>query len=627
MVKFIRQGVYFTEEGLVKQSQAFMTSDKKARAVQNTMTHALLSGYVHGEQLALPVGRVAMGGEEAKNVFLTAEALGLAQSFLPCAVVASAWDDFDFLLSAAKKWGVTLLADGAGEAYVREQFVSPREIVLGTQYFPCGALGALHIVDDEGAVLRALLGAPYLSAAPQTVGVCLKGKLRKGVGPTDVALAIIRALKGPDSLGGKLLEVFGPGLAGLSMESRSLIDGWLRRTGCFATLWTADERTKEYMEEHGRGEHFQPLSPKNPAYYDLGISVDLSRIEPMLAVWPAVFSVREAAEDPAACGLCAEGETPLFTNLFIGGMSGTYENLAEAAEIVRGKQLPAGIVFSASALSPSVEKALIENGYAAALLTAGVRAGGGNARAGLTASDGRIVAGGVILDARTLAHTAACGGTLCSALGLSYNRRLKKYAFDGAVYASRAFAGTPDLAAPLDHAHGTSPLPAMGPLPEALDLKIAAAFEDPLCGDGEECGALLPVKAEGETEEEGTMSAFGVLYTDHAEGAEWGQAIWLRANGYRAVLAKEFSEKLLIHLADWGILPLRLERVDLHAGDRLVLSDLRAAVAGGGGRIAAKVFSAGRPREIFLTLPALPEAERGYLLCGSRVTALRSAQK
>lgn len=377
MVKFIRQGVYYAEGRLIKESQAFMTSDKKARAIRNTASYAVLSEYFRGEELSLPVSRVAMGEEEAKNVFCTLDAMGIRELPVPCAVFASAWGDPDFLFSASKRYGVRVVTGGLypAEGYVREQLVRTGEILLGTQYFPCGALGALSVVDDEGAVLRTLMGAPYAVPKPATAAVYIKGKLRKGVGPTDVALSILKTLMTSDIAEGKLLEVFGPGLSDLSMDSRNQIDSWLRRTGCFGTLWAADGKTKGYFEVHARGEDYKSLAPAEPAYYDCGAVVDLSRIEPMIAFRGHIFPVREAMEDPAACGLCAEGETPRFTDFRIGGMCGTYETLAEVAEIVRKKHIGADANFTVLPVSAPVEQALMQNGYAAALLSAGILTG------------------------------------------------------------------------------------------------------------------------------------------------------------------------------------------------------------------------------------------------------------
>lgn len=619
MVKFIRQGVYYAEGRLIKESQAFMTSDKKARAIRNTASYAVLSEYFRGEELSLPVSRVAMGEEEAKNVFCTLDAMGIRELPVPCAVFASAWGDPDFLFSASKRYGVRVVTGGLypAEGYVREQLVRTGEILLGTQYFPCGALGALSVVDDEGAVLRTLMGAPYAVPKPATAAVYIKGKLRKGVGPTDVALSILKTLMTSDIAEGKLLEVFGPGLSDLSMDSRNQIDSWLRRTGCFGTLWAADGKTKGYFEVHARGEDYKSLAPAEPAYYDCGAVVDLSRIEPMIAFRGHIFPVREAMEDPAACGLCAEGETPRFTDFRIGGMCGTYETLAEVAEIVREKHIGADANFTVLPVSAPVEQALMQNGYAAALLSAGILTGrnfGGHAE-GLFAADRPVSEDRVLLDARTLAYTALCGGKLCSAQECAHSRRFKKYTFDGAYYATRVFLEVPEEGAQLDFSHGTEPLPATEPLPEDLTLKIASVQSSPQ--DEEE------PEIEAETKEEDTMSAFAVLYTDHAEGAEWGQAIEMRAKNFRAVLAKTFSEKLKTHLADWGILPLVVGKADLKAGDEIALRGVRAAVSSGGGSIVASVVSAKRPRDILLTIPALSEAERAYILCGSRVAARR----
>ncbi len=262
-------------------------------------------------------------------------------------------------------------------------------------------------------------GMKKLPSAP-IVAIFLKGKLRRGVGADDVALAVLKASKRSGFLRDKILEYIGTGISALSMEMRLGIDSFLACSGRAAAVWETDEKTKEYYELRGQAS-FKEVQPKQPAYYDGGVVVDLSRVEPMLALSDGrIFSVAEFGKDPTLPSHFGSGTLK----------SVSYEDIAEAAEILRGKDIGA---FRLSVCPTSREAAvnLAENGYFSALIRAGadicMTESCVDKESCLVCRDETGEEKTILAGIRTIAATAACGGSLTSPLGFGYVRRLKKY--------------------------------------------------------------------------------------------------------------------------------------------------------------------------------------------------------
>lgn len=194
MVKLIRQGVYFMDGKLVKESEAFMTSEKKEAAMERTISYRLLSAHNLGDdfELKLKFDLFAAADASYVPVLRTADDAGLREFPAPF-VLFDCGDEKGsraFGISAAKKFGGEFVAAGTANAstYLSERKARSGDLILGTELLSCGAVGAMAFTDDNGALLRSLFRAPYDLSRPQTVAVYLKGKLRKGVGSTDVAL-------------------------------------------------------------------------------------------------------------------------------------------------------------------------------------------------------------------------------------------------------------------------------------------------------------------------------------------------------------------------------------------------------------------------------------------------------
>lgn len=595
MVKIIRQGVYYMEGRLVKEAQAFMTSEKKARAVQNTMTHAVLSA--HGG------GRIALAGDIVA-LLRALDDLGIAS--LPPAVFFSGSDDTAFLRSAAERFRARLVPLDlcAPQQYLREAFAEGGEVLLTDLPLPCGALGALALPCGEGGILRyAACGA--LPKEAETVAVLLRGTPADGVGPTDIALAIRKELLYFHDFGrGKILEFFGTGLNMLSMDFRCAISDALKGD-CLSTLWATDGRTREYFLRHGR-EGYAPLAPVEPAYYSGGITLDLSRIAPMIGLGDHILSLQAALEDPSAALAMAEaairarggshplpkGEKLRLVYGEVGGYAGTFETVAECAEILKERRIsPAGGMISC--ISAPVARAAMERGYAAQLIDAGMCFERMSAwpTQGFFAFDGDMEAP-IVLDARTIAASLA-EGELVPATQAEYARCREGETFSDACYRHRVFFGNGSASA-LDYG-AVRPIPAFAPVPDEVTLQV---LEEPT-GDG----------------------AFAVLHT--AEAYAWGDAIAWRERGAVAAIALSYSEKNRTHLIDWGILPLTAKRLP-EAGTVLRITNIHAALAGGELRAVRLTSRSEKPFSLSLEIR---EGEREVLLAGSKNALIKAGRK
>ncbi|MDE7296913.1 MAG: hydratase, partial [Clostridia bacterium] len=300
MVKLIKSGVYFMEDHLVKEVQAFMTSDKKDKAVKNTLSYSIIKAHDTGDGVNLKLRFDALASHDITYVGIiqNAKASGLKEFPVPytltnchnslCAVGGTInEDDHMFGLSAAKKYGGDYVPSHLAviHQYMRECVAACGSMILGSDsHTRYGALGTMAVGEGGPELVKQLLKQTYDVRRPEVIAVYLRGKLRKGVGPQDVALALIRATFQSGFVKNKILEFFGPGIANLSMDFRNGIDVMTTETACLSTVWETDEKTEEYFAEHGRKEAYRKMTVVQPAYYDGGIVIDLSRVEPMIAL-------------------------------------------------------------------------------------------------------------------------------------------------------------------------------------------------------------------------------------------------------------------------------------------------------------------------------------------------------
>ena len=732
MVKLIKQGVYYMDGRIVKESQAFFTQDKKEEAVRNTLSYAILKAHNAGDEENLKIRFDAIASHDITYVGIiqTAKASGLTSFPIPytltnchnslCAVGGTInEDDHVFGLSAAKKYGGDYVPAHLAviHQYMRECAAKCGAMILGSDsHTRYGALGTMAVGEGGPELVKQLLKQTYDVKRPPVIAVYLKGKLRKGVGPQDVAIALVKATFASGFVKNKILEFVGPGIANLSMDYRIGIDVMTTETTCLSSIWETDEKTQEYYAIHSREGDYKQLKVTQPAYYDGAVTIDLSRVEPMIALpfHPSnAYTIREFLANPVEILKKVEeqgrkikgddsftltdkvkgGKVYVDQGVIAGCAGGGYENVAEAAEILRGGSVGTGaFALSVYPASQPVYKALTEGGYVSTLFDAGVIVktafcgpcfGAGDVpannalsirhttrnfenREGSKPAQGQLAAV-ALMDARSIAATAANGGVLTSALDYNYNKRIKKYRFDGKIYENRVYHGAqkPDPAAQLVYGPNIADWPEQIALGKNLFMKVVSVLKDPvtttdeLIPSGETSSyrsnpmklaefalsrkdpgyvarakaVMADEKARRETgalpeevlkdlggfvPEEGTIYGSVVVSNKPGDGSAREQAASCqRVLGGVANICIEYATKRYrSNLINWGMLPFTTKKIDLKVGDYLYIPNIADAVATGEERVVAKVISGGKTHDIALELGTLTAEERRILLAG-----------
>ena len=732
MVKLIKQGVYYMDGRIVKESQAFFTQDKKEEAVKNTLSYAILKAHNAGDEENLKIRFDAIASHDITYVGIiqTAKASGLTSFPIPytltnchnslCAVGGTInEDDHVFGLSAAQKYGGDYVPAHLAviHQYMRECAAKCGAMILGSDsHTRYGALGTMAVGEGGPELVKQLLKQTYDVKRPPVIAVYLKGKLRKGVGPQDVAIALVKATFASGFVKNKILEFVGPGIANLSMDYRIGIDVMTTETTCLSSIWETDEKTHEYFAIHGREGDYKELKVTQPAYYDGAVTIDLSRVEPMIALpfHPSnAYTIREFLANPVEIlkkveeqgrkiksddsftltDKVRDGKVYVDQGVIAGCAGGGYENVAEAAEILRGGSVGTGaFALSVYPASQPVYKALTEGGYVSTLFDAGVIVktafcgpcfGAGDVpannalsirhttrnfenREGSKPAQGQLAAV-ALMDARSIAATAANGGVLTSALDYNYNKRIRKYRFDGKIYENRVYhgVGNPDPAAQLVYGPNIADWPEQIALGKNLLMKVVSVLKDPvtttdeLIPSGETSSyrsnpmklaefalsrkdpgyvarakaVMAEEKARRETgalpEEvskdlggfvpgEGTIYGSVVVSNKPGDGSAREQAASCqRVLGGVANICIEYATKRYrSNLINWGMLPFTTKKIDLKVGDYLYIPNIADAVATGEERVVAKVISGGKTHDIALELGTLTAEERKILLAG-----------
>lgn len=445
-------------------------------------------------------------------------------------------DDHVFGLSAAKKYGGAFVPPHIAviHQYMREMRAFSGAMILGSDsHTRYGALGTLAVGEGGPELVKQLLDKTYDLDMPEIVAVELKGKLRKGVGPQDVALALIKETFACGFVKNRVLEFVGKGIKGLSMDFRNGIDVMTTETTCLSSIWETDEKTKEYYAAHGRESAYKKLSPEEDTYYDRGIVIDLSKVEPMIALpfhpsnaytirdflsrpYELLKKCEEAGQKllPAGKGefkltdKIRDGKVYVEQGVIAGCAGGMYENIAAATEIladapVKNNDFTLDIYPS----SQPVYKALAENGYLSRLAVDGAVIktafcgpcfGAGDvpqnnglsirhttrnfeSREGSKPANGQLCAV-ALMDARSIAATAKNGGAITSAMDEEYEGKIKKYKFDDRIYKARVYDGVkkPNESVSLVYGPNIADWPKMENLKEDLLLKVASVLTDPV---------------------------------------------------------------------------------------------------------------------------------------------------
>ncbi|MCL1805348.1 MAG: hydratase [Clostridiales bacterium] len=445
-------------------------------------------------------------------------------------------DDHVFGLTAARKYGGIYVPPHLAviHQYMREQMAACGSMILGSDsHTRYGALGTMAIGEGGGELAKQLLRQTWDADYPQVVAVELTGSPRRGVGPQDVALALIGAVFDNGFVKNKVMEFIGEGIASLDMDFRNGIDVMTTETTCLSSIWPADDAVKECLAVHGRPEAYKPLGAQAGAYYDSLIRVDLSKVEPMIALpmHPSnaytIHELQANLEDILAkaeedCQRLIDNPAVRFSlrDKIVGGhlyadqgviagcAGGTYTCVGEAARIIGGNSVGQGAYsLSVYPSSQPVMLALTDNGYLSSLMRAGavIRSafcgpcfGAGDvpanngfsirhttrnfpSREGAKPGDGQI-ASVALMDARSIAATSLNQGKLTAATDVEYDGALAAYTYDNSPYASRVYQGfnraMPEEALRLGP--GITDWPDMPALPEHALVKLVSFITDPV---------------------------------------------------------------------------------------------------------------------------------------------------
>ena len=544
MIKLINKGVIYKNGRLVR---ANANQDKNPKG---TMAYKILSSHnLSGDDKKLNVKFDEITSHDITYVGIiqTAKASGLEKFPLPytltnchnslCAVGGTInEDDHVFGLSAAKKYGGAFVPPHLAviHQYIREMRAFCGGMILGSDsHTRYGALGTLAVGEGGPELVKQLLNRTYDLDMPEIVGVELKGRLRKGVGPHDVALALVKATFKSGFVKNKILEFVGNGIKTLSMDFRNGIDVMTTETTCLSSIWMTDKKTQEYYAMHERPNAYKQLSPEENAYYDRGIVIDLSKVEPMIALpfHPSnAYTIREFLSRPyellkecedAGNKLLPEGKGKFtLTDKIIDGKvyveqgviagcaGGMYENIAEASDILGDTPINNNdFTLDVYPSSQPVYKGLVDTGYISKLMVNGAVVktafcgpcfGAGDvpqnnglsirhttrnfeSREGSKPANGQLSAV-ALMDARSIAATAKNGGAITSAMDEIYSSKVKKYRFDNKIYKARVFNGVEKANADANLVYGPNiaDWPKMEALKDDLLLKVVSVLNDPV---------------------------------------------------------------------------------------------------------------------------------------------------
>ena len=440
-------------------------------------------------------------------------------------------DDHAFGLSAAVKYGGIYVPANLAviHQYAREAMAKAGGMILGSDsHTRYGALGTMGVGEGGPELVKQLLMNTYDLKSPEVVLVYLTGAPRPGVGPHDAALKLCEAVYENGFVKNKILEFTGPGVKNLPIDFRLGLDVMTTETACLSSVWQTDEAVQDFYRRAGRPGDYRALSPDEGAHYDGLIEMNLSEIEPMIALPfhpSAALSIRTLLENPGDILRAAEVREGLpagsLTSKVVGGKvlvdqaviagcaGGLYDNLAEAAAILSGGSVGSG-AFSLSCYPASmpVQLQITKSGVAETLMDAGallkpafcgpcfgagdVPSSGGLSirhttrnfrnREGSKPSEGQL-AMVALMDARSIAATARNGGLLTAADTIDYAPpALNHLPIDLSVYEKRVYSGwgTPKPAEPLKFGPNITDWPKFGPLKEHLLLKVASVLLDPV---------------------------------------------------------------------------------------------------------------------------------------------------
>ena len=727
------------------QAVAGPDAPSKEEAAKGTIAYGILEAHNTSdnmEKLKIRFDKLTSHDITYVGIIQTARASGLEKFPMPyvltnchnslCAVGGTInEDDHMFGLTCAKKYGGIYVPPHQAviHQFAREMLACGGAMILGSDsHTRYGALGTMAMGEGGPELVKQLLNQTYDINMPGVIGIYMTGEPIKGVGPQDVALAIIGAVFQNAYVNNKVMEFVGPGVEKLSADFRIGVDVMTTETTCLSSIWKTDDVIKDFYDIHGRVEDYKELNPAKVAYYDGMVKIDLSKIRPMIAMpfHPSntytiedmnknLMDVLHDCEQKALVSLdgqvdfkltdkVRDGKLYVEQGIIAGCAGGGFENLCAAADIIKGKSIGADeFTLSVYPASTPIYMELVKNGAAAALMESGAIVktafcgpcfGAGDTpsnnslsirhstrnfpnREGSKLQNGQI-ASVALMDARSIAATAANKGYLTPATDLDVEYTGRKSHFDSSIYANRVFdsKGVADPSVEIKFGPNIKDWPKMSALPENMILKVVSEIHDPvtttdeLIPSGETSsyrsnplglaeftlsrkdpayvGRAKEVRAAQEAVEansnpvEALAELAPVIDAIHAKYADVtnenigiGSTIFAvkpgdgsareqaascqKVLGGWANIANEYATKRYrSNLINWGMLPFLIEKGDLPFanGDYIFLPDVRKAVETKAAEFEAYVVKDGSLTPFALKMGELTDDEREIILKG-----------
>ena len=548
-MKLYDTGVYLLNgQKIVPENQADFPVSKE-EAAKSTIAYSILKAHNTSgnmDKLQIKFDKLTSHDITFVGIIQTARASGLEKFPVPyvltnchnslCAVGGTInEDDHMFGLTCAKKYGGVYVPPHQAviHQFAREMLAAGGKMILGSDsHTRYGALGTMAMGEGGPELVKQLLSQTYDINMPGVVAIYLTGSPRPGIGPQDVALAIIGKVFANGYVKNKVMEFVGPGVANLSADFRIGVDVMTTETTCLSSIWQTDEKIQEFYEIHGRSEDYQELKPGETAYYDGCVEIDLSEIRPMIAMpfHPSnTYTIDELkanlddilADVEKKAQISLDGKVPytlrdkvidgklyVEQGIIAGCAGGGFENICAAADIIKGKNIGAdAFTLSVYPASTPIYMELAKNGVLAGLLETGAVVktafcgpcfGAGDTpannafsirhttrnfpnREGSKIQNGQI-SSVALMDARSIAATAANKGFLTSAEDYTGGYTGQKYFFDKTIYDNRVFdsKGIADPGVEIQFGPNIKDWPEMAALPENLIVKVVSEIHDPV---------------------------------------------------------------------------------------------------------------------------------------------------
>ena len=736
MIKLHEGGVFY-ENGKICEN----SSVSKETARQNTIAYQILSAHnKSGDGKSLKIKFDAMVSHDITYVGIiqTARIGGLEEFPIPyaltnchnslCAVGGTInEDDHVFGLSAAKKYGGIYVPANQSviHSYAREELAGCGKMILGSDsHTRYGALGTMGVGEGGPELVKQLLKDTYDIKAPEVVLVHLTGKAPKGIGPHDVAIALVGATFKNGFVKNKVLEFVGDGVKSLPIDFRNGIDVMTTETTCLSSIWETDEIVKKHYEVHGRPEEYKELKPQGVAYYDSMIEIDLSEMESMIALpfHPSnAYTIKEflanakeilasvEAEAKVKFPKCdldlvskvqPDGSVLADQGIIAGCAGGMFDSIVEASDILKTGNVgnsyfnlsvyPTSIPVSLALTRTGITAELLQNGAVIKPSFCGPCFGAGDVpannglslrhttrnfpnREGSKPGEGQV-SGVALMDARSIAATAANGGKITPATDVDYDHSPIDYEFDKSVYEKRVYYGygKADKDAELILGPNITSWPDQYELGENLLVELTAVIHDPvtttdeLIPSGETSslrsnprrlseftlsrrvpeyvGLSKAVAADEQARRDGapTDKLIGILSNvgdanELLKNTQYGSCVFANKpgdgsareqaascqkvlGGFANVCYEFATKRYRSNCINWGILPFTLDpntKFEYEVGDCIFVEGIRETLMAGKEEFSAKIIRAsGDVESITLYVKGLTAEEKEILLAG-----------